>query len=362
MSIGIRSWIRQAPAMHRVAIVAMNGVVPADVAAPYEVFSRVKLPNGKPGYDTRVCGVTRAVEAGPFRLALRYGLEQLARADTVVLAGIDDVSSPIPPALVRAVQRAAARGARVASVCSGAFLLAATGLLDGRRATTHWLAADILAQRYPRIRVDPGVLYVDEGAILTSAGAAAALDLCLYMVRRDYGAAIAAEAARLCVMPLERSGGQSQFITQVAPSSHGSSLEPLMQWLELHLSEPLTLAKIARRAALSVRSLNRHFRAQTGTTPLQYLLRARVQRARQLLETTALPIEHVASEIGFGSVAAFRAHFRRVVATSPQAYRRAFRAGPVQRPSGARARAKPGKAARVEALVRKPARPLKRAG
>jgi transcriptional regulator GlxA family with amidase domain len=333
--------------MHRIAIVAMNGVVPADVAAPYEVFSRVKLPSGEPGYQTRVCGVTRAVEAGPFRLALRYGLEQLARADTVVLAGIDDVNATIPGALVRAVQRAAARGARVASVCSGAFLLAATGLLDGKRATTHWLAADILAQRYPRIRVDPGVLYVDEGPILTSAGAAAALDLCLYMVRRDYGAAVAAEAARLCVMPLERSGGQSQFIAHVAPSSDGSSLEPLMHWLEAHLGEPLTLAKIARRAALSVRSLNRHFRAQTGTTPLQYLLRARVQRARQLLETTSLPIEHVASETGFGSVTAFRAHFQRIVGTSPQAYRRAFRAGPILRPSAAAARPKRTFAAKV---------------
>jgi transcriptional regulator GlxA family with amidase domain len=313
--------------MHRIAIVAMNGVVPADVAAPYEVFSRVKLPAGACGYDVRVCGVQRELEAGPFGLSLRYGLRELARADTVVLAGIDDVSLPIPPALVRAVQRAAARGARVASVCTGAFLLAATGLLDGLRATTHWLAADLLARRYPDIRVDAGVLYVDEGKFLTSAGAAAAFDLCLHIVRRDYGSAVAAEAAKLCVMPLERAGGQSQFIVHAAPHAQGASLEPVLRWLQSHLAEPLTLAKIGRRAALSVRSLNRHFREQTGTTPLQYLLRARVRRAQQLLETSSSSVEQVASETGFGSVTAFRAHFQRVVGTSPQAYRRAFRGG-----------------------------------
>lgn len=325
--------------MHRVVIAAMDGVVPADVAAPYEVFSRVKLRSGEAGYRVRVCGVTRLLEASPFKLALHHGLEELARADTIVLAGIDDVDVAIPTALTRAVQRAAARGARIASVCSGAFLLAATGLLDGRRATTHWLAADLLARRYPRIRVDPAVLYVDEGQFLSSAGAAAALDLCLYMVRRDYGSLVAGEAARLCVMPLERAGGQSQFIVHAAPHTDGASLEPLLRLIEAHLSEPWTLAEIARRAALSVRSLNRHFRAQTGTTPLQYLLRARVQRAQQLLETSALSIEQVASETGFGSVTAFRGHFQRIVATSPQAYRRAFRATPSQR--AARSRSTP---------------------
>jgi transcriptional regulator GlxA family with amidase domain len=289
----------------------------------------------------RVCGVQREVEAGPFNLSLRYGLAELARSDTIVLAGIDDVNLPIPPALIRAVQRAAARGARVASVCTGAFLLAATGLLDGLRATTHWLAADLLARRYPGIRVDAGVLYVDEGNILTSAGAAAAFDLCLYIVRRDHGSAVAAEIAKVCVMPLERAGGQSQFIVHAVPHSDGASLEPVLRWLEAHLAEPLTLAKIARRAALSVRSLNRHFREQTGTTPLQYLLRARVQRAQQLLETSSFSVERVASETGFGSVTAFRAHFQRLVGTSPQAYRRAFRGGVLDRaPVDGAARAK----------------------
>jgi transcriptional regulator GlxA family with amidase domain len=311
--------------MHRMAIVAMNGVVPADLSTPYEVFSRVSLPGGRAGYRVRVCGVTRTVAAGPFGITVRYGLDELTRVDTVVLAGIDDVNGPIPVRLVHAVREAARRGARIASVCSGAFLLAATGLLDGLRATTHWLAADELARRYPQIKVDPRVLYVDEGQILTSAGAAAALDLCLHIVRRDYGAAVAAEAARISVVPLERDGGQSQFIRHVPPAADGGSLESLLRWVERNLGEPLTLERMARRAAMSVRSLNRHFREQTGTTPLRYLLSLRVRRAQQLLETTTLSVEHIATDVGFGSVTSLREHFRRVVMTSPQAYRRAFR-------------------------------------
>jgi transcriptional regulator GlxA family with amidase domain len=213
----------------------------------------------------------------------------------------------------------------VASICSGAFLLAATGLLDGRRATTHWLGTGELARRYPRVHVDPDVLYVDEGQVLTSAGAAAAFDLCLHLVRLDYGSAVAVDAARASVMPLERDGGQAQFITHAAPAPDGSSLAPLLVWLEENLSKALSLDRIARRAAMSIRSLNRRFREQTGTTPLQWLLRARVRRAQSLLETTTDSIEHIATTVGFGSVTALRAHFRRGVATSPQAYRRAFR-------------------------------------
>jgi transcriptional regulator GlxA family with amidase domain len=317
--------------MHRVAIVAMDGVVPFDLATPCEVFGRVQLPGGLPGYEIRVCGVARKLDAGPFRMQARHGLGELARADTVILPGVADASAPVPERLVRAVRKAAARGTRVASICSGAFLLAATGLLDGRRATTHWLAASELARRYPRVRVDPDVLYVDEGQVLTSAGAAAAFDLCLHMVRLDYGSAVAAEAARVSVMPLERDGGQSQFIVHAPPTPDGSSLAPMLVWLEKHLHEQVTLDDIARRAAMSVRSLNRRFREQTGTTPLQWLLRARVRRAQLLLETTAHSIERIATSIGFGSVTAFREHFRRVVATSPQTYRRAFRSRPVPR-------------------------------
>ena len=315
----------QNPSMHRVVIVATDGIVPADLATPCAVFGCVRLRDGRPGYDVRVCGTSRNVDAGLFRMRVRYGLAELARADTIVLPGIGDLDAPVSAALVRAVRRAHERGARVASVCSGAFLLAATGLLDGRRATTHWLATPELARRYPRIRVDPDVLYVDEGRVLTSAGAAAAFDLCLHLVRRDYGSAVAVQAARASVMPLERDGGQSQFIVHAAPSPDGSSLAPLLLWLQKNLHAALTLDDIARRAAMSIRSLTRRFREQTGTTPLQWLIRARVRRAQLLLETTAHSVERVATDAGFGSVTALREHFRRVVATSPRAYRRAFR-------------------------------------
>jgi transcriptional regulator GlxA family with amidase domain len=177
----------QDSAMHRVAIVALDGVVPFDLATPCEVFGRVRLPGGRPGYQVRVCGIAKEIDAGTFRLRARHGIEELARADTIILPGVDDLSAAVPERLVRAVRKAAARGTRVASICSGAFVLAATGLLDGRRATTHWLASGELTRRYPKVRVDPEVLYVDEGQVLTSAGAAAAFDLCLHMVRRDYG-------------------------------------------------------------------------------------------------------------------------------------------------------------------------------
>ncbi|WP_223645105.1 GlxA family transcriptional regulator [Corallococcus sp. EGB] len=314
--------------MHTVAIVALDGVVPFDLAIPTEVFGRVRLPDGRAGYEVRVCGVTPEIHAGAFRVKTRYGLGALARADTLLLPGTTDVSSPVPPRLVRALRAASRRGARIASICSGAFILAETGLLDGLRATTHWLAAEELARRHPRIQVDPNVLYVDNGQLLTSAGAAAGMDLCLHLVRRDYGAAVAADAARLSVMPLERDGGQSQFITHAPPAPEGASLEPLLRWMEDHLHRPLTLPALARKAAMSERTLSRRFREQTGTTPLQWLLRARVRRAQHLLETTGQSVEAVAEEVGFGSTTTFREHFQRFVTTSPLAYRRAFRRGP----------------------------------
>ncbi|WP_224361629.1 GlxA family transcriptional regulator [Hyalangium versicolor] len=310
--------------MHRVAIVATDGVVPLDFSIPCDVFRRVRLPGGSPGYQVRVCGVSKEVDTGLFHLRVQHGLGELARADTIIIPGVEDVSVPVPEPLIRAVRKAAASGARVASICSGAFLLAATGLLDGRCATTHWLGTSELARRYPKITVKPEVLYVDEGQVLTSAGAAAGLDLCLHLVRRDYGSAVAAEAARLSVMPLERDGGQSQFIAHAPPTPEGVSLESVLHWIEENLHEELTLHAIARQAAMSVRTLSRRFREQTGTTPLQWLLRARVRRAQFLLETTNQAVERVASDVGFGSAAAFREQFRRIVGTSPQSYRRAF--------------------------------------
>ncbi|MEU8458327.1 GlxA family transcriptional regulator [Streptomyces griseoaurantiacus] len=315
--------------MHTVAVLALDQVIPFDLASPMEVFTRTRLPDGRPGYRLKVCAPTEEVDAGAFTMRVHHGLEALAEADTVLLPGRADITLPLPPAVGDALRAAAARGTRIASVCAGAFVLAATGLLDGRRATTHWVATAALAELHPEVVVDPDVLYVDEGQFLTSAGAAAALDLCLYMIRKDYGSAVAADAARLSVMPLEREGGQAQFIVHPRPPvPAGATMEPLLAWLEEHADQDLTLDDIAARAGTSTRTLNRRFREQTGTTPLQWLHRARIRRAQYLLEHTTHPVERIAHQAGFGSPTAFRDRFKRVVGTSPHAYRRAFRGGP----------------------------------
>jgi transcriptional regulator GlxA family with amidase domain len=309
--------------MHVVAALALHGVVPFDLAIACDVFGRAVPPGVDPPYDVRVCGEARVVRSGCFDLRVRFGLDALADADTVVVPGIEDITAPVPARAIAALQAAAGRGARIASICSGAFVLAASGLLDGRRATTHWLAARELAARYPRVRVDANVLFVDNGQVLTSAGAAAGLDLCLHLVRRDLGAAAAADAARLAVMPLEREGGQAQFITHAPPSS-GASLEPLLTWLAENMHRQVDLYEMARQTATSSRTLSRRFREQTGTTPLQWLQTARVRRAQSLLETTELSIEQVATEVGFVTATTFRDRFFRTVGLSPTAYRKSF--------------------------------------
>ncbi|MEU1512238.1 helix-turn-helix domain-containing protein [Streptomyces sp. NPDC005811] len=316
--------------MHTVVVLALDGVVPFDLSAPIDTFGWARLPDGREAYRVRVCSPEPGgeVRAGAFTVRAPYGLEALAEADTIVLPGVAEPPDVLPPGVAEALREAAAHGTRIASICVGAFLLAATGLLDGLRATTHWIAAPDLAARYPKVTVDPNVLYVDNGQFLTSAGAAAALDMCLHMIRRDYGSAVAAHAARMSVMPLEREGGQAQFIVHdLPPTPAGATLEPLLSWLEDHCARDLTLERIAERAGMSSRTLNRRFREQTGTTPLQWLHRARVRRAQHLLETTAHPVERIAAQAGFGSPTAFRERFRRVVGTSPQGYRRSFQVG-----------------------------------
>ncbi|ELP67057.1 GlxA family transcriptional regulator [Streptomyces turgidiscabies] len=316
--------------MHTVAVLALEGVIPFDLSVPIDVFGWARLPDGREAYRVRVCSVTDEVSAGPFTVRAPYGLDALADADTIVLPGTVDPTLPLPPGVAQALCAAAANGTRIASICVGAFLFAATGLLDGLRATTHWIAAQDLADLYPKVTVDPNVLYVDNGQFLTSAGAAAAMDMCLHMIRDDHGSAVAAHAARMCVMPLEREGGQAQFIVQAQPPAPaGATMEPVLCWLEEHADrDDLTLADIAAQAGMSTRTLNRRFREQTGTTPLQWLHRARVRRAQYLLETTTYPVERIAAQTGFGSPTAFRDRFRRVVGTSPYAYRRAFQAAP----------------------------------
>ena len=312
--------------MHIVAVIAYHGVLPFDLATPCEVLCRVVVPDLAEPYSVRVCGVARTVKAGALDIRAPYTLADVADAQTVMLPGIADPTMPIPQDVLAAVRDAAARGARIVSICTGAFVLAATGLLDGLRATTHWAAAGLLSARHPAIAVDANVLFVDNGQVLTSAGAAAGLDLCLHMVRRDYGPAAAAQAARLAVMPLERDGGQAQFIVH-QPSASDTSLQPLLHWLTENLHRGLDLDEVARHAAMAPRTLSRRFREQVGTTLLQWILAARVRRAQLLLETTSLSVEQVAIQTGFGSATMLRERFAKVVGTTPTAYRRALGAG-----------------------------------
>jgi transcriptional regulator GlxA family with amidase domain len=320
--------------MHRVAVLAMHGVVPFDLGIACAVFGHVRTSDGEPAYEVRVCGEAAEVRAGAFAVQAPAGLEELRLADSIIIPGIADPSLPVADPVLEAIRAAWSRGARVASICSGAFVLAAAGLLDGRRATTHWLGTADLARRYPAVDVDPDVLFVDEGRIVTSAGAAAGLDMCLHLVRRDHGQAAAAHAARLAVAPLHRDGGQAQFIRNAMPGPD-TSLGPLLEWIGENLHRPLDAETLAARACVSARTLTRRFREQTGTTPLQWLLIARVRRAQELLETTSNTIERVAAAAGFDSPVTFRARFQKTVGVGPAAYRRRFNAAeksPVRQP------------------------------
>ena len=313
--------------MHTVAVLALPTVIPFDLSTPIEVFTRTRLPDGRPGYRVQVCAETPDIDAGAFTLRAPFGLDALARADTIIVPGTNALAASLSEAVHAALRQAAANGTRIASICTGTFPLAASGLLDGLRATTHWAAAGALASAFPEVEVDPDVLYVDNGQILTSAGAAAGLDLCLHLIRRDYGSAVAADAARLCVMPLEREGGQAQFIVHdhtPAPAPAGAALEPVLEWLRANLAAPLTLEEIAAHAGVSTRTLIRRFREQTGTTPLQWLHRARIRQAQHLLESTGHSVERIGAQAGFGSPTAFRDRFKQTTGISPLSYRRAF--------------------------------------
>ncbi|MBO2449555.1 helix-turn-helix domain-containing protein [Actinomadura barringtoniae] len=313
------------PRKHIVAVLALDGVVATDLALPLDAFDRVRLPDGSLPYRVRVCGPEREIAAEMFGMTVPYGMDALAEADTIVVPGHGADPSEAPAEVLEALRTAARRGVRILSICVGSFILAEAGILDGKRATTHWIAANDMARRYPAVQVDPNVLYVDNGQILTSAGAAAGLDLCLYVIRRDHGPAVAADAARLAVMPLERDGGQAQFIVHEHPVKDGASLGPLLLWLEDNSHRELTLKDIAEQASMSTRTLSRRFREQTGTTPLRWLHITRLRRAQHLLETTGCSIDHIARQVGFGSTTTFREWFREVVGTSPQSYRRSFR-------------------------------------
>ena len=307
---------------HRVVALVAAEVVAFDLAIPAQVFGR------EPGlYDWAVC----AARPGPvpaetgFDVLVPHGLEALAAAGTVVVPGIGDGAWPLDLEPLAALRAAAARGARIASICTGAFVLAAAGLLDGRRATTHWRYAARLAREFPAVTVDPDVLYVDDGDVLTSAGVAAGVDLCLHIVRSDFGAEAANAIARRMVVAPHRDGGQAQYVERPLPASAGDGLAPTRAWMQERLAEPISVERMARHAGYSPRSFARRFRAETGTTPLQWLIGVRVAEARRLLEATDLPVEAVAARAGFGTAVGLRQHFARTLSTSPTAYRRAFR-------------------------------------
>ncbi|MFC8614813.1 transcriptional regulator FtrA [Micromonospora purpureochromogenes] len=310
-----------------VAVLAYPGMSVFETGIVTEVFG---LP--RPEFDVGWYALTVCAErpgpvpvVGGAALHTPYGLDVLARAGTVIVPGVPDVTADPSPELVTALRRAHRAGARIMSICSGAFALAGAGLLDGRRATTHWRYADLLARRYPRVEVDPDVLYLDDGDVLTSAGSAAGLDLCVHVVRRDFGAAIANAVARRLVIPPHRDGGQAQFIEAPVPADPGDDrIARSMDWALAHLAEPLTVQRLARQAHMSSRTYLRQFARAAGTSPIRWLIDQRVRASLVLLESTGLPVAEVARSVGFDSAVTYRHHFGRAMRTSPSAYRRAF--------------------------------------
>lgn len=309
---------------HHIVVLVLETALALDVGIPMQVFRR---RHGAP-YRLTMAGVRPGVvpAAEGFGYAVEHGLEMLGQADTVVVPGYAGFAEPVDPAVLEALREAAARGTRIASVCTGAFALAAAGLLDGHRATTHWEQAADLAAQYPAVRVDPDVLFVDEGQVLTSAGVAAGIDLCLHLIRRDHGVRVAADVARRIVAAPYRSGGQAQYLPHALPERTGRTYDRTREWALRRLADPLTVRELAAHAGVSSRTFARRFVEDTGHPPLQWLLRARLDRARELLEATDLGLEQIAAQVGLGTAHNLRSHFTRVVGTTPGAYRRAFTA------------------------------------
>jgi transcriptional regulator GlxA family with amidase domain len=310
--------------MATVALAATDGMLHFELALACEVFTRDPSGLADPWYDLVVCG-PGPVGIGRFRLEPDDGWDRLVRADTVIIPAVADIDADVPPDLLDAVRAAQAAGARLVSLCTGAFVLAAAGVLDGLRATTHWAHTGALAARYPRVEVDADVLYVDNGTVLASAGKAAAIDLCLHLIRRDHGATVANAVARRLVVPPHRAGGQAQFVTTPVPARDDHPLADLFPWAMERLDRPLTVADLARRANMSARNLARHFRSATGTSPLHWLSTQRIRRAQELLENTDQSIDAVARAAGLGTATTLRRHFHRTVGVPPDTYRRTFR-------------------------------------
>ncbi len=313
----------------RVSVLAFDGMAPFELGVVVEVFGLPRPELEVPWYHLTVC----AEESGPLRvvggfsITAEHGLDTFAAADTVIVPGVADVRGDISPELIAALRLAHDRGARIVSICSGAFALAAAGLLDGRAATTHWRYATLLQQRYPRIKVNPDVLYLAEDRVLTSAGSAAGLDLCLHLVRTDHGAHIANAVARRLVIPPHREGGQAQFIeAAVSAGPEDDHITRSMAWTLEHLTEPLSVPMMARQARMSDRTYIRHFTRRNGTSPMKWVIAQRIAASLPLLEAGVLAVEQVAAAVGFDSPVTFRHHFGRAMRTAPSTYRRAFAA------------------------------------
>lgn len=312
------------------AVLVRDGVLPMELGLVHQLFGTARAPaTGAPLYEVRTCAPRpgRIRTDADFPIYAEHGLDAVERADTVLIPASHETDESLEPGALDAELAEVLRAVRgrVASICTGAFVLAAAGLLDGRRATTHWLSSDRFARTFPKVTVDADVLYVDEGTVLTSAGEAAGIDLCLHMIRSDHGAGVAAEVARCTVVPPHREGGQAQYIRRPVEEPGLSSTSGSRAWALERLGEPLTLAELAARDAMSVRTYNRRFREETGLTPMTWLARQRVDRARELLERTDHTVDRVAAETGFGTGTSLRQHFQTVLGVSPGAYRATFR-------------------------------------
>ena len=308
-----------------VAVIAYDGVAPFELGVLCEAWGVDRSEDGLPSFDFAVCGVRAGVlpSSAGFGVAVTHDLSRVAEADLVAVPAMP-LADPVPPVVVEALRAAHERGARVLSVCTGAFALGEAGLLDDRECTTHWMHTDELAARFPRARVVPEVLYVDAGQVVTSAGTAAGIDACLHVWRQEFGAAAASKVARRMVVPPQRDGGQAQFIRTPVPACDAETLGPLLTWIVEHLDEPLDVESLARRSSMSARTFARRFRAETGATPHAWVTKQRVIRAEELLEATDQPIDRIADAVGFGNGATLRHHFTRIRGVSPQQYRRTF--------------------------------------
>ncbi|SFT03453.1 Transcriptional regulator GlxA family, contains an amidase domain and an AraC-type DNA-binding HTH domain [Saccharopolyspora flava] len=315
----------------RVAVLVRDGVMPMELGLVHQLFGSARSPSGEPLYEVVTCAVVPGVirTDADFPIHVERGPEALDDARTVVLPASHEpdeteLEGRLPVDLAAALARIPG-DARIASICTGAFVLAAAGMLDGRRATTHWKSSEHFRRLFPQVDLDPDVLYTDDGNVLTSAGEASGIDLCLHLIRRDHGAAVANDVARTTVVPPHREGGQAQYIRRPVPEPRVSTTGRVREWALENLGRPLVLRELAAREALSVRTFTRRFREEVGISPLQWIAQQRVERARQLLEETDLPVETIASECGFGTSASLRQHLQCELGVSPSAYRATFR-------------------------------------